>query len=250
MSPVASVGVVLVLSRLLLISQAVGAALRGRGIAADAAAWSEGLQRATEDLTENDLVLLFDDLEDRDSVLAAQALVTRSPAQFLVLTHRPEGAAWGAMLSAGAAAVMPNESSLAAVETAVRMVGTGRSPFSDVRRSRLVREWFHWLEEDDALRGRMADLSPREREVLELLSQGFRVGDIVDRPRCRRDDRPQPHPRDPPQARRGLAARGRGSGAPPRRPDPRHHRHRPPGAAESQAPGAVARSTDPTRLAP
>lgn len=179
MSPMASSGIVLVLSRLLLISQAVCAALRGRGISAEAATWSEGLHRATHDLTETDLVLLFDDLEDRDSVLTAQELLTRSSAHFLVLTHRPEGAAWGAMLSAGAAGVMPNESSLAAVETAVRLVGTGRSLFSDVRRSRLVRDWFRWLEEDDALRGRMAELSPREREVLELLSQGFRVGDIV-----------------------------------------------------------------------
>ena len=172
-------GVVLVLSRLLLISQAVGAALRDRGIDAEASGWADGVQRATRDLTEADVVLLFDDLEDRDSVVATQALVTHSSARFVVLTQRPEGAAWGALLASGAAGVMPTESSLVEVETALRLVREGNSLFSEVRRSRLLREWFRWLAEDDALRERVADLSPREREILDLLSQGSRVGDIV-----------------------------------------------------------------------
>lgn len=172
-------GVVLILCRLLLISQAVGAALRDRGIDAEAAAWAAGVHRATNELTESDVVLLFDDLEDRDSVLATQSLIGHSAAQFLVLTHRPEGAAWGAMLASGAAAVMPTESSLVEVDSALALVREGDSPFTDLRRSRLMREWFHWLAEDDALRERLAHLSPREREILDLLSQGSRVGDIV-----------------------------------------------------------------------
>ena len=172
-------GVVLILSRLLLIAQAVGAALRGRGIDAEAAAWAAGVHRATHDLTESDVVLLFDDLEDRESVLETQSLVTQSAAQFLVLTHRPEGPAWGAMFASGVAGVMPNESSLVEVESALAMVRQGSSTLAEVRRSRLVREWFRWLAEDDALRARLADLSPREREVLDLLSRGFPVGEIV-----------------------------------------------------------------------
>lgn len=173
-------GVVLVMCRLLLISQAVGAALRGRGIeAAETVSWAAGVQRAVQELTEQDVVLLFDDLEDRDSVMATQALITQSSAQFLVLTDRPEGAAWGAMLASGAAAVMPTESALAEVEAALTIVRGGGSPFTEMRRSRLMREWFRWLAEDDALRERLAHLSPREGEVLNLLSQGRRVGDIV-----------------------------------------------------------------------
>jgi DNA-binding NarL/FixJ family response regulator len=179
MESVAPAGVVLILCRLLLISQAVGAALRGRGLDAEAAAWAVGVHRATEELGESDVVLLFDDLDDRDSVLAMQGLITHSSAQFLVLTHRPEGAAWGAMLAAGAAAVMPTESSLAEVDAALAVVREGGSPISEVKRSRLMREWFRWLAEDDALRVRLANLSPREREILVLLSKGSRVGDIV-----------------------------------------------------------------------
>lgn len=179
MGPMAPVGVVLILSPLLLISQAVGAALRDRGLEAEAAAWAAGVHRATHDLTEADVVVLFDDLEDRDSVLATQALITQSSAQFLVMTHRAEGAAWGAMLASGAAGVMPTESSLVEVEAALALLRAGSSPFTEKRRSRLVREWFRWLAEDDVLRARMADLSPREREVLDLLSQGLPVGAIV-----------------------------------------------------------------------
>jgi DNA-binding NarL/FixJ family response regulator len=149
------------------------------GIDAEASSWAEGVQRATRELTETDVVLLFDDLEDRDSVLATQALITHSSARFVVLTPRPEGAAWGALLASGAAGVMPNESSLVEVEAALALVREGSSLFSEVRRSRLLREWFRWLAEDDALRERVADLSPREREILDLLSQGCRVGDIV-----------------------------------------------------------------------
>lgn len=179
MESMAPAGVVLVMCRLLLISQAVGAALRGRGIDAETPSWAAGVHRAIHELTERDVVLLFDDLEDRDSVQATQALITQSSAQFLVLTDRPEGAAWGAMLASGAAAVMPTESALSEVEAVLALVRRGGSPFTELRRSRLMREWFRWLAEDDALRERLAHLSPREGEVLDLLAQGRRVGDIV-----------------------------------------------------------------------
>lgn len=179
MEPPAPVGVVLVLSRLLLISQAVSAALRGRGIRAEAAGWASGVYRTTHDLTATDMVLLFDDLEDRESVLATQSLITQSAAQFLVLTHRPEGPAWGSVLASGAAGVMPTGSSLVEVESALAVMRRGGYPIAAPRRSQLMREWFRWLAEDDEMRARLAHLSPRELEVLDLLSTGRQVGEIV-----------------------------------------------------------------------
>lgn len=177
-SPVSS-GCVLVMCRLLLISQAVGAALHDRGIDAEALVWGEGVHRASEELTEADAVLLLDDLGDRSSVEAIQSLITHSEARFLVLTHSPEGATWGAMLSSGATGVMSNDSSLVDVESALIRMRDGGSLCTEVQRSRLVREWLLWREEDDAVRQRLSNLSPREREILDLLSVGSRVGEIV-----------------------------------------------------------------------
>lgn len=172
-------GAVLVVSRLLLVSQAVSAALRGRGMNVEPVEWGAGVRRATHDLTESDLVVLFEDLEDLRSVLDTQALITDSPAQFLVLTPRPEGPAWGALLACGVADVMSTESSLVDVAAAVRLVREGGSHDASIRRSRLVDDWVRWLAEDDARRTRLAALSPREREVLGLLSQGRPAHDIA-----------------------------------------------------------------------
>lgn len=174
----APVGVVLVLSRLQLMSQTVGAALRGRGFQAEVVSWSAGVRRATVELTDIDVVLLLDDLEDRESVEATQALISRSSAKFLVLTDHPEGPGWGALLESGAAALMATDSSLEQVDAGLALVRSGGSPLSETRRSRLVEEWVAWLAEDDQLRARMAMLSPRERRVLELLARGYRVSDI------------------------------------------------------------------------
>lgn len=173
-------GQILVLCRLLLISQAISAALGGRGINAEAVAWATGVQRATDELSESDVVLLFDDLEDREAMAATMRLISRSSARFVVLTHRPEGAVWGGMLASGAVAVMPTESSLLEVDATLTQVRDGASPVDERRRDGLVREWFRWLAEDDALRARVSHLSPREREVLDLLASGHRVSDIVE----------------------------------------------------------------------
>jgi DNA-binding NarL/FixJ family response regulator len=137
------------------------------------------VHRATSDLTGTDMVLLLDDLEDRQAVLAAQDLVAHSRARFLVLTSCPEGPSWGALLAGGAEALMPVDASLDVVIAAVSVLGDGESPISETTRDRLVREWATWLAEDNDLRARMDRLSARERTVLHLLAGGYRVHEIA-----------------------------------------------------------------------
>lgn len=179
MGSAAPAGAVVILSRLLLISQAVGAALRGRGIDAETESWTASVRRATHDLTESDVVLLFDDLEGRGPVLATQELIAVSSARFLVLTHSAEGPPWGALLASGAAGLMPTDSTLDEVDVALRLVREGGDLVSGVRRSRLERAWFRWLAEDDDVRARLAGLSPRQRQILERLADGSRVCEIA-----------------------------------------------------------------------
>lgn len=170
---------VLVVSPLLLNAQAVSAALRGRGVAAEPADWVEGVRRARQTLTDRDTVLMLHDLNDLGEVMAAQDLISHSQARFLVLTSRDEGPAWGALLAGGAAGMMPADSSLDDVQAALVRTGQGLPVLTETRRSRLVREWFRWQDENDDLRRRLGTLSPRERDILARLSAGSSVKDVA-----------------------------------------------------------------------
>lgn len=179
-NPPSIAGPVVILSRLQMLSQTVAAALRARGIDADDMMWALGVRTATHDLTEADSVLLLDDLDEREFGLAAHYLVGQSPARFLVLTTRPEGPAWGALLSGGVAAVMSSQSSLDEVAAALTLVRRGKSPTSEAKRSALVREWVDWLagendappapppESDAGAFGGVRPISPRGPSTSEL----------------------------------------------------------------------------------
>ena len=177
-------GVVVVLSPLQLISHTVAAALQSKGLDVQDMSWAPGVRRAIHDLTEEDTVLLLDDLEDRDSVQAARDLVKQSAARFLVLTGCAEGPAWGALLASGAAGLMPVQSSLDEVAAALALACRGEAVMAEARRSDLEREWFEWLAEDTHLRLCIELLSEHEQALVHPL--GGAVSDqwpIVPRPR-------------------------------------------------------------------
>ncbi len=97
---------VVVAARLQLIAQAVGAALRGRGVGAEPLLWEQTTRREGRELGDGDIMVLLDDLASVQDLVATCDLVSGTPARCVVLTRRPAGPAWGALLAAGAAAVL------------------------------------------------------------------------------------------------------------------------------------------------
>lgn len=177
--PGVAVGRVVVAARLQLIAQAVGAALRGRGVRAEPLRWEQATRRAGRELGTGDVMVLLDDLASVQDLEATCDLVSGTRARCVVLTRRSAGPAWGALLAAGAAAVLTAEGSLEQMDAVVSRVAEGEPVMDEDWRAALVSAWEEWRTEDEQLSARVARLSPRERQILALLSEGSRVVDIV-----------------------------------------------------------------------
>lgn len=165
-----------VLSRHLLVAQAIQAGLVQRELPASASSWDDRFELST--LPAGQAVLLLDDLGDREALEEVCDLVGALPTRTVVLTDRLPGVVWGAVLAAGAAEVMSGTTTLADVDDLLIRVLAGESVLSDRRRRSLEAEWTDWLAEDRELHARAASLTPREHVILERLTQGQRVSDI------------------------------------------------------------------------
>lgn len=175
-----AMGRVVVVARLQLIAQAVGAALRGRGVTAEPVPWRQATHHPGRQLEPDDVLILLDDLVSLHDVEASCKLVFDAPARCIVLTRRPAGPVWGALLAAGAAAVLAPDGSLDEIGAAVSRAAKGETIMDEDRRAELVSEWEEWRAEDERLRAGLALLSPREEQILLLLARGKTVGEIVD----------------------------------------------------------------------
>lgn len=173
------VGRVVVVARLQLIAQAVGAALRELGVEAEPLPWDRATDAPGRSLGAGDVVVMIDDLASPADVASTCNLVVGLPARCVVLSRRPPGPAWGALLAAGAAAVLTPERSLEEIHAVVCQVAGGEAVMDDDRRAELMSSWDAWRAEDERLRARLARLSPREEQVLLLLSEGSSVVDII-----------------------------------------------------------------------
>lgn len=170
---------VAVRSRHLLVAQAVGAALLRRRVSARVLPWVTRPRPGIDDF--GDVVLALDELDSRTAVDSLCAFVRSSEIPVLVLAGRPEGAAWGGLLDAGAAEVLPSGTSLDEVERALRRVSESDPIMPAETRSALTCRWQEWLTEQEAVEKRLASLSPREASVLGMLAEGLSVIDIAAR---------------------------------------------------------------------
>lgn len=170
-----------VLSRHTLLSQTVRAGLLARGLPADTLPPELDPEALRGGLTDRDVVVLLDDLATEDAVRRVAGLVAGVPARWLVLTDRPQSGAWGALLEAGAAEVLPAAARLEELEAAVRAVLHGRPLGDSEQRRRLVAEWAREQREYEELARRLATLTGYQRLTLDLLEEGHCIAAIAER---------------------------------------------------------------------
>ena len=127
-----------------------------------------------------DIMVLLDDLASVQDLVATCDLVSGTPARCVVLTRRPAGPAWGALLAAGAAAVLVADGSLERMNAVVSRIAEGEPVMDEDRRAELVSAWEEWLAEDEQLAAPCRPALPARAADSRPTREGSRVVEIVD----------------------------------------------------------------------
>lgn len=174
---------VLVAADLRLVADTVGNALLACGVTPTILDWAEASRSGVVEVDgETTAGLLMSDLVDLHRVLQASVLIRAVPLRWIVYTVAPRGAAWGAVLDAGADIVLPAAVGLAGVVDLVRDTAGDelrKRRLSSPERESLVAAW----RAGDGQRGeamvRMVRLTPTELDTLRLLYAGRSVTQIA-----------------------------------------------------------------------
>ncbi|MFT4085458.1 MAG: LuxR C-terminal-related transcriptional regulator [Nocardioides sp.] len=163
-----------------LVLEAVRAALTARDFDVIPLHWSEdgpGLWMGPDEV---DVALMISELERWQRLRTVGGMMRAVGAPWVVLTGAPRGSMWGAVIEFGARTILPSDTSLRAVQHALRATVRGESTLSALETAVLRKNWAQLREEREALRGKVATLTPREREVLRLLYAGDSVVGIAE----------------------------------------------------------------------
>ena len=183
---VAYVGCVWIVSRHVLVAQALAAALSRR--VADVRALA-GQARALEEAPidpREDLVLVLDDVGSESAVAWVRGLATAARARTLVMTRSPRGPRWGALLEGAADEgggldidIVAEPRTTDEMAVVVERVCAGVRVVGERERLELAASWRRHVEEEEELVHRMTTLSPRELVVLDALAAGQRCAEIA-----------------------------------------------------------------------
>jgi two-component system nitrate/nitrite response regulator NarL len=124
--------------------------------------------------------LVVSDLSDPVEVGDIDQLLVSVPLRWLVLTSEPAGPQWGALLEAGAAAILPTNATLDELRRALLWVAMGREVMPPGLSARVLDEWRETRDAVSELAERLESLTPREMAVLGSLSDGKSVKDIAE----------------------------------------------------------------------
>jgi DNA-binding NarL/FixJ family response regulator len=141
-------------------------------VVADAADVSSALRAAEEH--EPDVVVLDLELHDEDGTDVIRGLQARgSPARVLVLTDRTHGAAVLQCLRLGVHGYVDRATGIRTIGTAIRRIGRGERVIDHELEQAAVMELGRFAKQAREGTEMAASLTPRELEILELISAGL-----------------------------------------------------------------------------
>ncbi|RYB92592.1 response regulator transcription factor [Nocardioides glacieisoli] len=172
-----------VLSPHLLVAQAVAAALRSTGTAAEARSWESVMDESaslsgTRPAERCLLVVILDGLDRGRAVDDLARVVASGQTHVLIVTSRSGAVQWGGAADDDLLDITWVQSlpELADVVQHIRSGGTALDPAD---RRELRASWHQALERRRTARSLIDSLSPQQRAVLELLASGHRVKEVA-----------------------------------------------------------------------
>lgn len=173
-----------------LVGEAICAALRSRGVSTELVDWmatDAGVSPAVplprigdDDPLLQRLLLVVCDLDAAGRTGEACDLGRGSGSPWLVVDASGPGPAWGALLAAGASAVIGSVTLDELVDD-LDVVAAGGSPLTELERRALIRQWRLVRGAPEQAWRQMLSVNEHDREILTMLYEGTTVQAVADR---------------------------------------------------------------------